>query len=239
MRLLLEAWKMSSLWCQKWVGILFTPSLNFVPATMNTREGFDLRVCRLVDGSALLYVPHGGRSGMLCCEVESALGMHEARAAGVRPTEYLAWVNAGGWTDWNSNSVTGREMISIGNGCMMYPRRQLSSWMSWIIKWRMVRNAKMDKLMRHYGNVHFMSLLNHLWDDIYRQPAGFVERWALKGPERAYEAWAEAETISPQLKEKKHARALFEILKDSSLLQASTIGGGSCPVNESSGLDRQ
>lgn len=213
MHILLETFNMLRLWGLKWAGILFTPRLNFVPATMDGREGFDLRVCRLVDGSALLYVPHGGRSGMFCCEVESALGMHEARAAKVRPTEYLVWVNAGGWTDWNSNSVTGREMISIGNKCMMYARRQLSSWMNRIIKWRMVRNARMDSLMKHYGNPHFMSLLNHLWDDINREPAGFVERWALKGPERVDEAWAEAESVSPELKKKKHARALFEHLK--------------------------
>lgn len=214
MSIFLETLNMFRLWSLKWVGILFTPRLNFVPATMNRREGFDLRVCRLVDGSILLYVPHGGRSGMICCEVESALGMHEARSAKVRPTEYLAWVNAGGWTDWNSNSVTGREMISIGNGCMMYARRQLTSCMNRIIKWRMVRNARMDSRMRHYGNVHFMSLLNHLWDNIDREPAGFVERWALQGPERVDEAWAEAESIFPALKEKKHARAFFEHLKE-------------------------
>ena len=150
---------------------------------------------------------------MFCFEVESALGVHEARAGRKRPTEYLAWVNAGGWTDGNRNSVTGREMISISNWCMVYASRRLSSWMSWMIKWRMVRNARMDLLMKHYGNMHFMSLLNHLWDDIDRQPAGFVERWALKGPERAELPWIEAESISPKLKEKKHARALFEILK--------------------------
>ena len=198
----------------KWVGILCTPRLKFVPATMNTREGFDLRVCRLVDGSALLYVPHGGRSGMFCCEVEWALGMHEARADKVRAGEYLAWVNAKGWSDWNQSTVTGRKMISIGNGVFLYEKRRLSQWMTWVIKWRMERSAELDVLMRHYQNFIFMSLLNHLWDDINRRPAGFVERWALRGPDAAEDAWNEAESAFPGLKEKKHSRTLFEVLKE-------------------------
>ena len=176
------------------------------------REGFDLRVCRLVDGSALLYVPHGGRSGMFCCEVETVLGMHDA--AKVRVGEYLAWINAECWSDRKQSTVTGRKMISVGNGVMLYDKRRLSQWMAWVIKWRMKRNAELDMLMRHYQNFIFMSLLNHLWDDINRRPAGFVERWALRGPDAVEEAWAEAESVYPGLKEKKHSRALFEVLKE-------------------------
>jgi hypothetical protein len=198
----------------KWVGILLTPRLNFVPATMNGREGFDLRVCRLVDGSALLYVPHGDRSGMFCCEVMTALGMHQARVRKVRVVSYLAWVNAGAWSDWNQSSVTGRKMIEIGDELMAYNKRELSPWMIWMITWRMQRNAELDRFMRHYHNFSFMSLLNHLWDDIERTPSGFVERWALKGPEAVDEAWDEAVTFKPELEEdKKHSRALFEALK--------------------------
>ena len=199
---------------RKWAAILLTPCLNFVPATMNMREGFDLRVCRLVDGSALLYVPHGGRSGMFCCEVETALGMHEARAAKVRVSEYLAWVNAGAWSDWNQSSVTGRKMIAVGNGLMLYDKRRLSPWMNRMVTWRMERNAELDMSMRHYLNFGFMSLLNHLWDDISRTPVGFVERWALKGPEAVDMAWDEAVTVYPKLKDEKHSRTLFEALKE-------------------------
>ena len=198
---------------RKWAAILLTPRLNFVPATMNMREGFDLRVCRLVDGSALLYVPHGSRSGMFCCEVETTLGMHEARAAKGRMSEYLVWVNAGAWSDWNQSSVTGRRMIAIGNGLMLFDKRRLSPWMTWMITWRMERNAELDMSMRHYLNYGFTSLLNHLWDDISRKPAGFVERWALKGPEAVDGAWDEAVAVYPKLKDKKHSRALFEALK--------------------------
>lgn len=201
-------------WLRKWIGILFTPCLMFKPAIMDRREGFDLRVCRLVDGSALLYVPHGARSGMFCCEVETALGMHKPRAATVDAQEYLVWVNAVGWTDWNRSTVTGRAMISVENGCMAYEKRRLSAWMSWMIKRRMVRDARTDALMRHYRNYHFMSLLNHLWDDIDRRPYGFVERWALRGPEHVDEAWAEAKSIYPKLEDQKASRALFEVLKD-------------------------
>ena len=201
----------SLLW--KWVGILLTPRLRFVPATMNTREGFDLRVCRLVDGSALLYVPHGSRTGMFCCEVETALGMHQARARKVRVPSYLAWVNAGALNDWNQSSATGRKMIGIGNALMAYNERELSPWMIRMITWRMQRNAELDMLMRHYLNFTFMSLLNHLWDDIDRTPPGFVERWALKGPEAVDEAWDEAVTFKPELEDTKHSRALFEALK--------------------------
>jgi hypothetical protein len=108
----------------KWAGILFTPLLMFRPATMNTREGFDLRVCRLVDGSALLYVPHGGRSWMFCYEVETALGMHDAHADKVRVGEYLAWVkvNAKGFRDWNQSTVTGRKMISVDDVVILYEK---------------------------------------------------------------------------------------------------------------------
>jgi hypothetical protein len=181
---------------------------------MNSREGFDLRVCQLIDGSALLHVPHGGRSGMFCCEVEMALGMHEARATTVRATEYLSWINTKGWSDWNKRTVTGRKMIVIrDSGCMLYEKRRLSPWMAWMIKWRMHRNIELDVLMRHYQNFHFMTLLNYLWIDLYRTPKGFVETWALRGPDAVDEAWAEAETISPELKEKKYGRALFEALK--------------------------
>ena len=193
---------------RQWLGILFTPRLNFVPATMNTREGFDLRVCQLVDGSALLHVPHAGTPGMFCCEVETALGIHHDKA---HVGEYLSWVNAKGWSDWNRSTVTGRKMIYVGDRVILYEKRRLSQWMTWVIKWRMERN---EELVRHYRNFSFMSLLNHLWDDIDRRPAGFVERWALRGPEAVEEAWAEAESVYPGLKEKKHSRALFEVLKD-------------------------
>ena len=156
---------------------------------------------------------------MFCCEVEMALGMNEARASKVRATEYLSWINAKGWRDLNQHTVTGRKMINVCDyGCMLYEKRRLSPWMAWMIKWRMHRNIKLDVLMKHYQNMHFMSLLNHLWTDLYREPQGFVERWALRGPEAADDAWAEAETLSPKLKEKKHGRALFEVLKTEALL---------------------
>jgi hypothetical protein len=48
--------------------------------------------------------------------------------------------------------------------------------MARMIKWQMHRNIEFDVLMRHYQNVHFMSLLNHLWNDLYRKPKGFEER---------------------------------------------------------------
>ena len=198
---------------RKWVAILLTHRLNFMPATMDMREGFDLRVCRLVDGSALLYVPHGSRSGMFCCEVETTLGISEARAA-AKVHMYLAWVNAGAWSDWNRTSVTGRKMIAIGNELMLYDKRRLSQWMTWMITWRMERNAELDMSMRHYLNYSFTSLLNHLWDDISRKPAGFVERWVLKGPEAVDDAWDEAVAVYPKLKDKKHSRTLFEALKE-------------------------
>jgi hypothetical protein len=216
MHFLFEAIKSYRLWLQKWVGILFTPRLEFSPATMNHREGFDLRICRLVDGSALLHVPHGYRSGMFCCEVEQALGMIKSRASNFKATQYLSWINIDGWKDWNKCTVTGRKIITINDSaCMLYDKRRLSSLMAWMIEWRMQgRNRELDALMRHYQNFHFMSLLNHLWIDIYRKPKGFAERWALRGPEAADDAWAEAETLSPELKEKKHGRALFEALKN-------------------------
>ncbi len=52
----------------------------------------------------------------------AALGMHEARADKARVGEYLAWVNANGWSDWNQSTVTGRKMISIGNGVFLYEK---------------------------------------------------------------------------------------------------------------------
>ncbi len=110
--------------------------------------------------------------------------------------------------------LTVRKMISVGNEVMLYEKRRLSQWMALVIKWRMERNAELDLLMRHYQNLSFMCLLNRLWDDINRRPAGFIERWALRGPEAVEEVWAEAESICPGLKEKKHSRALFEILKE-------------------------
>jgi hypothetical protein len=199
---------------RKWVGTLLTPSLKFTPATMNMREGFDLRLCRLWDGSALLYVPHGARPGMFCCEVESALDMHKARAAQVRVSEFMVWVNADGWIDWKRKTITDREMISINDReCINPDRRRLNPWMVWMIKWRMQRIAELDFSLRHYQSFHFMCLLNHLWCDIYREPHGFVERWALKGPEAAEEAWSEAVSIRPELLQKKEARSLFEVLK--------------------------
>jgi len=202
---------MAWLWLRKWAAILLTPSLKFVPTTMNMREGFDLRLCRLVDGSALLYVPHGGRTGMFYCEVEMALGLMHAASA----SEYLIWVNAEGWSDWNQNTVSGREMISVGDTrCMAHDKRRLSPWMAWMIKWRMQRTAELDHAMRHYQNYHFMSLLNHLWDSIDRRPKGFVERWALKGPEAADDAWTEAVSVSPALLQKNASSALFEVLKE-------------------------
>jgi hypothetical protein len=212
---IVELLDMFRLCVQKWVGILFTPRLEFTPATMNMREGFDLRVCRLVDGSVLLHVPHGGRSGMFCCEVEMALGVHEDKTAKVRATEYAVWINAKGWRDWNQCTVTGRKRISIGDDkCMLYEKRRLSPWMVQMIKWRMQKHNDVDVLMRHYRNFHFMAVLNYLWDNIDRIPKGFVERWALRGPEALDQAWAEAETISPGLQEKKHTRILFDVLKE-------------------------
>ena len=189
--------------CRKWAGILLTPRLRLAPATMSGREGLDLRVGRLVDGSALLYVPHGARTGMFYCEVETALDMRETRA----DTEFLVWVGAGGWTDSCETTVTGRKKIYVGaHG------RRLGPWMAAVAKWRMERNAELDESMRHYRNFHFMSLLNHLWDAIQRTPKGFVERWALRGPAAAEEAWAEAETVYPKIKGDVHRRALFDVL---------------------------
>ena len=200
---------------RKWAGILLTSSLKFTAATMNLREGFDLRLCRLWDGSALLHVPHGARSGMFCCEVESALDMYEARAARVRVSEYLVWVNADGWRDWKKKTITDREMISVSCSKCIHPdKRRLSQWMVWVIKWRMQRIAELDFSLRHYRSFHFMCLLNHLWCDIHREPHGFVERWALKGPEAAEEAWSEAVSIHPELLQEKQARSLFEVLKN-------------------------
>jgi hypothetical protein len=214
MLFLSEAVKSFLVWSSKWIGILFTPSLEFSLATMNYREGFDLRICRLVDGSALLHVPHGFRSGMCCCEVEQALGVLESRASNVKATQYLSWINIDGWNDWNTRTVTGRRMIGIdGSACMLYDKRRLSPWMVWMIKWRMHRNRELDAAMRHYQNFHVMSLLNHLWIDLHRKPEGFVERWVLRGPQAVDEAWAEAKTISSDLNEKKHSHALFEVLK--------------------------
>jgi hypothetical protein len=80
--------------------------------------------------------------------------------------------------------------------------------------------------------MHFMSLLNHLWTDLYREPQGFVERWALRGPEAADDAWAEAETLSPKLKGKKHGRALFEVLKTEALLPLCQHDNKTCNGKE-------
>jgi hypothetical protein len=214
MHFLFEAIKSYRLWLRKWVGILLTPQLQFSPATMNYREGFDLRICRLVDGSALLHVPHGSRSGMFCCEVEQVLGMIESCASNVEATQYLSWVNIDGWKDRNNRTITGLKMITIhDSACMLYDKRRLSPLMAWMIKWRMHRNRELDVFMRHYQNFHFMTLLNHLWNNLHRKPEGFVERWVLQGPQALDEAWAEAETVFPNLNEKKHTRALFEVLK--------------------------
>ena len=192
--------------------VLLTPRFNFVPATMNNREGFDLRVCPLVDGSALLHVPHGSRSGMFCCEVEMALDMYrpEGRFCNRRAVEYLTWVRAGFWTDHKHITVTGRKSIYVE----CYGRTP-SSWITRLIKWRTRKDHDMDVEMRHYSNFSFMSLLNHIWDSIRRTPKGFVERWALKGPEALDEAWKEACAINPKLNDKDSTMlALFNVLKE-------------------------
>ena len=195
--MLSDMYMLLPVWIRKWVGILFTPCLRFTAATMNMREGFDLRVCHLLDGSALLYVPHGYSSGMFCYEVEAALCMNRARRGQVRPSSFVAWVNAGEWSDLNRRTVTERKMISITNNCMPVAERRLSPWMIWMIQWRMRRDADLDVTMRHYQNILFMTCLYHLWLEIHRTPEGFVERWALRGPEAMDEARAEAETLKP------------------------------------------